>query len=186
MDLADLPLMTAPRSLEAPAGNYAALAILKEGGDATLSDSFVLDFGSVTLGSGTEEAMLVILNDNLLAEQAFTDLLSSTATVVSGSGFRFTGCSVTNLLGGVSQGGCDIFFDTDLAGMFTEVLDFPVESSNASGYDQIIDQVTLAIEGNIVAVMPSVPEPGTMTILGSGLGTLFFAVRRRRWTMRIV
>ena len=84
MDLADLPLMTAPRSLEAPAGKYAALAILKEGGDATLSDSFVLDFGSVTLGSGTEEAMLAILNDNLLAEQAFTDLLSSTATVVSG------------------------------------------------------------------------------------------------------
>jgi hypothetical protein len=179
MDLADLPLMTAPRSLEAPAGNYAALAILKEGGDATLSDSFVLDFGNVALGSGTEGAMLAILNDNPLAEQAITDLLSSTPTVVSGSGFRFTGCSVTNLLGGVSQGGCDIFLDTDVAGMFTEVLDFPVESSYAD-FDMVIDHVTLTIRGT-VGPMPA-PEPGTMTILGSGLGILFFAVRRRRWT----
>ena len=160
---------------------FAALALLKEGGDGTLSDRFVLDFGDVALGSGTEEAMLAILNDNPLADQLFTDLLSSTATIVSGSGFRFTGCSVKNLLGGVSQGGCDIFFDTDLAGMFTEVLDFPVESSNSSGYDQVIDHVTLTIHGTVGTGPPPVPEPSTMTILVSGLGILFFAVRRRRW-----
>jgi hypothetical protein len=169
-------------SITGQVNNFAALSLLKEGGDGSLSDSFVLDFGSVAAGSGTEEAMLAILNDNLLAEQAFTDLLSSTATVVSGSGFRFTGCSVKNLLGGVSQGGCDIFFDTDLTGVFTEVLDFPVESSNSSGYDQVIRHVTLTIEGSVGSgPPPSVPEPSTMTILGSGLGTLFFiALRRRR------
>jgi len=32
---------------------------------------------------------------------------------------------------GVSQSGCDIFFDTDLAGIFTEILDFPVGSSKS-------------------------------------------------------
>ena len=145
-----------------------------------MSDSFVLDFGDVLQGSPTEEALLAILNDNPLADQAFTDLLSSTAMITSGSGFRFTGCSVSDLPGGVSQGGCDIFFDTSNLGMFTEILSFPVESSNSSGYDQVIGRVTLTIEGNIVPVMPSVPEPSTMTILGSGLGTLFFIVRRRR------
>src|SRR4029077_4347817 len=148
-DLADLPLTTSPLSLNAQVNNFAALSLLKEGGDGTLSDSFDLNFGNVALGSGTEEAMLAILNNHPLAEQAFTDLLSSTATIVSGSGFRFTGCSVTNLLGGVSQRGCDIFFDTGLAGMFTEILDFPVESSNSSGYDQVIGHVTLTIEGSI-------------------------------------
>jgi hypothetical protein len=48
--------------------------------------------------------------------------------------------------------------------MFTEVLDFAVESSNSSGYDQVIDHVTLTIRG---VVTPdghsSVPEPSTMT-----------------------
>ena len=76
----------------------------------------------------------------------------------------------------------DIFFDTDIAGMFKEVLDFPVESSNASGYDQVIGHVILTIEGSVGPVTPTVPEPSTMTILGSGLGTLIFIVRRRRRT----
>jgi hypothetical protein len=29
---------------------------------------------------------------------------------------------------------------------------------------------------------PSVPEPGTIALLGSGLGMLFFVVRRRKRT----
>jgi hypothetical protein len=77
-----------------------------------------------------------------LADQAFTDLLSSTAAVMMGSGFQFTGCSVNDLPGGVSQGGYDIFFDTGSLGNLTEVLSFAVESSNSSGYDQIIGSVS--------------------------------------------
>ena len=144
-----------------------------------MSDSFVLDFGDVLQGSPTEKALLAILNDNPLADQAFTDLLSTNGDGSMGP-FRLTGCSVSDLPGGVSHSGCDVFFDTSNFGDFQFAFPFPVESSNSSGYDQVIGHVTLTIEGNIVPVMRSVPEPSTMTILGSGLGTLFFIVRRRR------
>jgi hypothetical protein len=178
-DLADLPLTTSPLSLNAQVNRFADLSFLKEGGDGALSDSFVLDFGNVLQGSGIREAMLAMLNNNPLADQLFTDLLSSIGTVQSGSGFRFTGCSVSKLPGGVSQPGCDIFFDTSSLGDFTEVLNFDVESSNSSGYDQMIGNVTLTLEGSVSSSIPT-PEPGTMTLLGSGLGMLFFVVRRWR------
>jgi len=79
----------------------------------------------------------------------------------------------------MSQPGCDVFFDTSVFGDFSDVFSFPVESSNTSGYDQVIGNVTLTIEGSVGPVTAA-PEPGTMTLLGSGLGVLFFVVRRRR------
>jgi len=176
-DLADLPLTSGTLSLNAQVNRFAALSFLKQGGDGALSDSFVLDFGNVSQGSGTLEAMLAMLNDNPLADQAFTDLLSSTGTVQSGSGFDFTGCSVTRVPGGVSQPGCDIFFDTRTVGDFTEVLKFAVESINAD-FDGMQDPVTLGLHASVGPTSP--PEPGTMTLLGSGLGVLFFVIRRRR------
>jgi hypothetical protein len=167
-------------SITGQINNYAALALLKEGGDGTLSDSFFLDFGDVALGSPTEEALLAILNDNLLAEQAFTDLLTTNADDSMGP-FRLTGCSVKDLPGGEKHSGCDVFFDTSNPGDFLFSFLFPVESSNDSGYDQFRDPVTLTIHGTVIGTQP-VPEPSTMTILASGLGTLFFIVRRRRRT----
>jgi hypothetical protein len=118
-------------------------------------------------GSGTREAMLAILNDNPLADQAFTDLLSTDGDGSMGP-FRLSGCSVTKLLGGVSQGNCDAFFDTSALGDFSDVFSFPVESSNSSGYDQVIGNVTLTIEGDVGQATPA-PEPGTMTMLGCRL-----------------
>jgi hypothetical protein len=55
-----------------------------------------------------------------------------------------------------------------------------VESSNSSGYDQIIGAVMLTLDGNVVSSTPAVPEPGTISLLASGLGAVFFVVRRRR------
>jgi hypothetical protein len=161
---------------------FAALGFLQQGGQGSLSGggtSFDLDFGDVLQGS-SQEAMLAILNDNPLADQLFTDLLSTDGDGTMGP-FRLTGCSVKDLPGGDKQSGCDAFFDTGALGNFQDMFSFPVESSNSGGYDQIIGSVTLTLDGDIVPVTAT-PEPGTITLLGSGLGMLFFAVRRRRRT----
>jgi hypothetical protein len=142
--------------------------------------SFDLDFGSVLQGSTPQQALLAFLNDNPLAAQGFTDLLSSIGSVQSGFGFTITGDSVSNLAGGViSSPPFDVTFDTSILGNFTEVLSFDVESINPN-FDGFLGPVTLTLEGDVVSSGPSVAEPGTMTMLASGLGMVFFAVRRRR------
>jgi hypothetical protein len=182
-DLADLALTTNPLSLKAQVNFYAALAFLKQGGQGSLTsggNSFDLDFGSVLQGSTPQEALLAFLNDNPLAAQAFTDLLSSTGSVQSGVGFTITGDSVSNLAGGViSSLPFDITLDTSVLGNFAEVLTFDIESINPD-FDGFLGLVTLTLEGDVVSSGPSVAEPGTMTVLASGLGMVFFAVRRRR------
>jgi hypothetical protein len=184
--LADLPLATSPLSLNAQINHYAALAFLQQGGQGSLSGNastgFDLDFGSVLQGSPTQQALLAFLNDNPLADQLFTDLLSSTGSILSGSGFTIAGESVQDLLGGTTQGGFDISLDTSNLGNFLETLSFDVESSNSSGYDQVIGQVDFTIEGSVVSSVPPVPEPASLTVLSSALGMLFFVVHRRRRT----
>jgi hypothetical protein len=186
--LADLPLSTSPLSLHAQVNNYASLSILQQGGQGSLSGggtSFTLDFGDVVQGAAAQEAVLALLSDNPPADEAFTDLLSSTASLVSGSGFEFSGCSASALSAGASQGGCDIVFDTGSLGSFTEQLSFDVESSNSSGYDKVIGDVTLTLEGDIVSSGPSVPEPSTWAMMLVGFAGLAFAGRRARGGFRL-
>jgi hypothetical protein len=174
--LADLPLATNPLDLQAQVNNYAALAFVKEGGKGTLTgggSAYTLDFGTVA-GGTSPEAMLAFLNNNPLSQQLFTDLLSSGGTVTSGSGFAIAGDSVSDLPGGDLQGGFDVTMDTSHPGPLDEVLTFDVGSSNASGYNAVIGDVTLTLEGDVV------PEPGSIVLLGSGLGMLGFGLRRGR------
>ncbi len=144
-------------------------------------NAFDLDFGTVLQGSPTPQALLAFLNNNPLADQAFTDLF-----VVGGSGPLRFGLHLHRCFGrrarrgGATQGGFDIGFDTSNLGNFTEMLSFDVESSNPGGYDQIIGAVTLTLDGDVVSSPPTVPEPGTFSLLASGLGAVFFVVRRRR------
>ncbi len=181
-DLSDLSLTTNPLALMAQVNLYAALAFLQQGGQGSLTgggNSFVLDFGNV-LQNSSQEALLAFLNDNPLADQAFTDLLSSTGTIISGSGFTITGDSVSDLLGGVSQGGFHVAFDASDLGSFLETLSFDVKSSNPSGFNGFLAPVTFTIEGDVVASGPSVPGPGTLTLLGTCLILIGVIGWRRR------
>ena len=120
LQLADLPLMTNPLALSAQVNLFAKLALEQTGGDGKLTGggtSYDLDFGNVAQGSPTQEALLAILNDNPLADQAFTDLLSTNPSNPA-LPFHIAGCSVMDLPGGDSQLGCDVFFDTDALGDF--------------------------------------------------------------------
>jgi hypothetical protein len=166
-------------SITGQVNNYAALAFQQTGGQGKLSGggtSYDLDFGNVLQGSAAPEAMLAILNDNPLAEQAFTDLLSTSPTGLTPP-FSLSVCSVSDLPGGDSQS-CDVFLATSDLGDSKDPLTFDVESSNSSGYDQVIGDVTLNLEGDVVP--PTVPEPGSIALLASGLFMLFFVVRRER------
>lgn len=174
--LADLPLATNPLDLQAQVNNYAALAFVKQGGAGTLTgadSAYTLDFGTVR-GDSSPEAILAFLNDNPISEQLFTDLLSSNGTITSGAGFAIAGNSVGDLPGGGMQSGFDVTMETSQSGIVDEVLTFDVESSNSSGYDQVISDVSLTLEGDVL------PEPGSIALLGSGLGMLAFALRRAR------
>ncbi|HLI14159.1 MAG TPA: choice-of-anchor D domain-containing protein [Alphaproteobacteria bacterium] len=180
-DLSDLALTTGPISLSAQVNNYAKLGFLKSSGDGTLSgggSAFTLDFGTLLQHSTSKLADLAFLNDNPLADQAFTDLLSAMIASTTGSGFTLGGTqSVSDLQGGDSQSGFDIGFDPTNLGHFDELLAFNVESIN-NNFDQTIGQVTLTLEGDVVSSVP-VPEPGTLALVLSGLGMLGFAYRRR-------
>jgi hypothetical protein len=174
--LADLPLSTSALSLQGQVNHYAALAFLQQGGRGSLTgggNAFDLDFGNVLQGSPTPQALLVFLNNNPLADQAFTDLLSSSGVVLSGSGFTITGDSVSGLAGGAIHGGFDIGFDTSNLGNFTESLTFDIESSNSGGYDQIIGAVTLTL-WECRVVNPDCPRArlAQYTCLGAGRGLL--------------
>jgi hypothetical protein len=65
-----------------------------------------------------------------------------------------------------------------MLGNFDEMLSFDVGSSNSSGYNEMIGDVTLNLDGDVVK--SPVPEPATIPLLASGLGILYFVVRRQR------
>lgn len=183
--LADLALAGSSLGVQAQVNNYAKLAFLFGSGTGSLTgsgNSYVFSFGDIKQGNGSVSAGLLFLNDNPVAEQAFTDLLASSGTVASGSGFSLSGDSVSNLAGGNTQGGFNIGFDTAHVGNFNELLSFNVDSIDP-GFNGDIGTVTLDLEGTIIGGgVASVPEPGELGLCGLGLLLIggFMGLRRKR------
>ena len=182
-----MALTTAGVALEAQVNNYASLYFSQTGGQGSLSgggDAYTLNFGNLLQNAdgGTAGAILEFLNCPT-CNPAFTDLLSSAVTDSTGSGFSLVGDSVSDLVGGASQGGFDIGLSTDALGQFDETLTFDVDSSDPD-FNGVIGDVTLTLEGNIQSsVSTNVPEPPSLMIFGTaifGLGVLAFRRRRKK------
>ncbi len=168
-DLADLVLNGIPVSLTAQVNNYANADIIDAGGAGALSRNgnvFTLDFGHVHQGSGTLSADLAVLND----VSGPADLLSGFFDLTGANDYTFNGFNpFTDLAAGISQGGYDISFDTGVLGNFSDSIVLSANGSNASGYSGDLSQITLLIQGDVIANTTTVPEPATLFLFALGL-----------------
>ena len=178
-DLADLGLGTTSVQLTGQVNNYAADDFSKTGGAGVFSrlsaTDYVLDFGTLAVGSGPATAGLAVDN----TATGIADFLNGSFGVV-GSGFAFSGFSpFTNIAAGSQFAGLGVTFTGSTAGTFSEVFTLNGYGTNASGYRGDLGAVRLTVRGT-VGNMATVPEPTTYVLVGAGLLTLGLARRRQR------
>ena len=179
-DLADLPLGGATVDLHAQVNNYAQVA-LTAAGAGTLTHAgnlYTLDFGTLALGAGPQATSLAVLNSAV----GPADLLSGQFDLAGvGSGFELTGFgSFSDLVAGASVGGFEIVFDDGDTGAFLATVVLHASGSNASGFEGRLDDTTLVIRGDVVAIA-AVPEPGTYALMLGGLLMVGRIAHRRRY-----
>jgi hypothetical protein len=177
-DMADLPLPAGTVQLSAQVNRLAQAALTQTAGAGTFSgggNSLTLDFGSVVEGSGSFTALLALANG--VAGPA--DALSGSFDLsgVSGGIFTLGGFSSFSGLaaGSVLAGGLSVGFDTSTIGVYDQLVVLRGVSTNGSGPDLALADVTLRLQGTVVAV----PEPGTYLMMLFGGLVLLWAARRR-------
>ena len=181
-DLSDLNLTSMDISLTGQVNNYANPDFNFVTGNGLLSgsgDAFLLDFGTILLGSNT------LLNSSLSVGNDVTglaDLLDGTfdigaAGIFSVSNFNAfmdldAGSYIDNLLVDLDTSGLN-------TGLFQGSIIFNAAGHNASGYYNTFDPITLTMRARIVDT--SVPEPGSIVLLLLGLFVLWqMAIRTPR------
>ena len=163
----------------------ASAAIFKNAGLGVFAGSgnaFTLDLGSLTANSGAFTTDLGVTN--LVVPSAFAELLGGSFTQGAGAGYSFTGNSFSGLVGGTSNLGNLLSFDTTgLAnGTYTKQVTF----NGFSRYTGLTDFTLTPINVNITAtvtgnVVPgAVPEPATWMMMLFGFGLVGSAMRRNR------
>ncbi len=178
-DMADLILADATVLLGAQVNNYANADLNKTSGNGGFSQSgrvFTLDFGNVILGASVSSG-LEVLND--IAGPA--DLLDGLFNFLDTQDFLYAGFGVfTDLAAGQSQG-LNVNFNALTLGGFSDDIRLATLGHNFSGYSGLLDDITLRIRANVVQDGGTVPEPGTLALLGIALAGLM--VSRRRATL---
>ncbi|MGE3847942.1 MAG: beta strand repeat-containing protein, partial [Gammaproteobacteria bacterium] len=171
-DMADVNLAPALVALAAQVNNYANPVLDQAGGaGAFASDgtSFVLDFGTLTQGTGGLTALLSLAN--LVSGPA--DVLGADFDFAAGP-FSLDGfTSFGGLVAGDARG-LTVGFDPLLVGLFEQVVNINLYGENSSGFRGDLGSFELTLRANVNAV----PVPGAVWMLGSGLLALL-GVRRR-------
>lgn len=174
--LADLALGDAGITLSAQVNNYANPVFVKTAGAGSLSgsgDTFTLDLGDLTLGSGLTTTSLGVLNDVF----GPADLVSGTFDLSGVNDFALSGFSSFSDLGagGLFAGLLASFSATSL-GSFDDTIVLSALAYNASGYQQELS-VTLLLHADVL--QQAVPEPPVIVLLLAALAMLGYASRRR-------
>ena len=163
----------------------ASAAIFKNAGLGVFAGSgnaFTLDLGSLTANSGAFTTDLGVTN--LVVPSAFAELLGGSFTQGAGTGYSFTGNSFSGLVGGTSNIGNLLSFDTTgLAnGTYTKQVTF----NGFSRYTGLTDFTLAPINLNITATVTgnvgpgAVPEPATWMMMLFGFGLIGRSMRRTR------
>ena len=176
-DLSDAALADLVVSLSGTVNNYASDKFVFGSGAGTLSRSgstFVLDYGTVAVGSGTRSTSLLATNDAV----GPSDLLDGNYTFADPIDFGESGfTSFTDLASGGFTSALMLGFDSATLGSFSDTIVLHGVGHNASGYSGAIGDITLIVRGTVAGSVGAVPEPDSFLLLGLGIPLLF--IRRR-------
>jgi hypothetical protein len=176
-DMADLGLGNSALTLQAQVNNYADPNFSKTSGTGSLSGGgfdFLLDFGTLTEGSGMVSALLQLAND----VSGPADLLDGAYSFALNE-FLKTGFDAFSGLGaGDSQSGLRISLDTRSIGSFSDTIVLAAVGHNGSGYSADFKDIRLTVQARVEAGGSEVPEPGTLLLLTIAMAIIVLQRRR--------
>jgi hypothetical protein len=176
-DMADLALGSVDVVLQGQVNRLAEASLSQASGDGSLAGGgthFTLSFGTLAQGAGSLLAFLDLSNPAL----APADNLGGSfdlSGITAGSPFTLGGFGSVNVAAGSTLSGLSVSFASGAAGVFDEVIVLRGLSTNGSGADMHLADVSLHLTGTVVAV----PEPGTYLLMAGGLLMLARVTRRR-------
>jgi hypothetical protein len=158
--------------------SYATVRLAQTAGAGTFSGSgtsYVLDLGTITLGTGSANGSLSLTNTGGMA--SYTDYLSGNFGLVGVTDFTLTGFTNFYGLSGGSSLNLGVALNNNAVGSFSQYVMLSPTGYNDSGYSGALSPIQLVLKGNVVA---AVPEPASYAMFIAGLGLMAGIARRRR------
>jgi|JI10StandDraft_1071094.scaffolds.fasta_scaffold01355_3 hypothetical protein len=177
-EMADLGLGDTALTLQAQVNNYAKPTFSKTSGAGSLGGSgfdFLLDFGTLTAGSGMVSALLQLANDVVGPADLLDGAYSFALNEFLKSGFA----SFADLRAGEAQVGLEIAFDALNVGSFSDTIVLSAVGHNGSGYSAAFQDIRLTVQARVQAGGGNqIPEPGTLLLLTIAMAIIVLQRRR--------